>query len=322
MQVVGLLLLDREQGPEVRQFRVGGLGVVHRKGLGRIGPGFVRIVERHSVLALPVEPVVVLDRGSCNSQPASVHVLSEERIVIEAVVVVGVRFLDMHLVEFAVVGPLDYPLELHRVSQGEGGEDPRSAFPDAVPDGFEAVLQVGYAVRDVLLDLFLLLEVVFLALRLGESVVPCVERRLLADGGIEIVQGVQPRPVDRIPGGAERIPYLHVGQGIQEGDVILVAERIYVLQGVRREYGVAGGQLRNRVNRGEEGGCVVGAPPGTAAQELVPVVDSVLGGIRGHEPESRIAWAQARAHADSLECDHAHHDQWKPYSLQCLLHSI
>ena len=134
MEVVGLFLGIREQGAEVGQLSVGGLGVVGRDCLGRIGPGFISVVEHDTVLAGSVEVVVVLKRRSCHAKPCGIDILAVERVVVETEVVAGVRSLDVHLVELPFMGPLYYSLVLHGVREGESLEYPGGVLPDAVPD--------------------------------------------------------------------------------------------------------------------------------------------------------------------------------------------
>ena len=166
VQVVGFFLRVREEGSEIGQLRVRGLCVVHRERLCGICPCLVRIVEGNPVLARPVEPVVVLQCRSGNAQPCGVHVLAVERVVVQPMVVAGVRLADVHLVELPFMGPLDDPLVLQRIRDGESLQNPWSGLPDAVPVRLQAVLHVEDTVGDVFLDLFLYLEIVFFSVRL------------------------------------------------------------------------------------------------------------------------------------------------------------
>ena len=64
MEVVRGFLRIGEQGAEVRQFGVCGLRVVERQCLRGVAPGFVWLVERHPVLAVPAEIIVILYGGT------------------------------------------------------------------------------------------------------------------------------------------------------------------------------------------------------------------------------------------------------------------
>ena len=82
-------------------------------------------------------------------------------------VVAGVRLAYVHLVELPLVGPSDNPFVLKGIRQGEGFQNPRGRLLDAVPVSLQAVLDIQDTVGDVLLDLFLDLEVVFFPFGLG-----------------------------------------------------------------------------------------------------------------------------------------------------------
>ena len=318
VQVVGLFLGVGEKGSEVGQLGVGSLGVVHRKRPGRVGPRLVRIVERHSVLALAVEPVVVLDCRACYTQPCGVHVLAPERVVVQPVVVARVRLADIHLVEFPLVGPVDYSFVEKRVRKREGLQDPRRGLLYAVSPRLKAVLHVKDAVREMLLQFLLDLEIVLFPFNLRESGIPGVELGLLPGRRVKVVKRIDPRPVDGVSRRLQGIDHDPVCQRVQDRDVVLVAERVDVLQRVRREDRVSCGQVPCRVDQGEEIGGVL--LPCHVADELVPIAYRVRLQcfFRGDKSIAGIAGQRTVAHADGLERDDAHHNHRKPYSFQSL----
>ena len=145
---VGLLgLRSGQQGAPVGEFGVRVLGIVLEQVLGRVAPAAVRGVEQDVLLLVPLEVIVFLQGGARNAQPARVYVLFQERTVVEAVVISGVEWLELQVVDIAVVGPVDYAPVLQGIRQDIGLQYPRSGGQYAVLAGLYAVLAVEYAVH-------------------------------------------------------------------------------------------------------------------------------------------------------------------------------
>ena len=190
VQVVRFLGFRAEQGAVIAQFGVRGLAVVERCGPGGQAPRLQGIVELHAFVALALEPVVVLNRGSGHSQPAGIHVVALERMVVEMVVEAGVRHGRPDGAEVLVHSPGNEPLVLHRVGDGIGLQYARSGFEYAVLDFLLALLVLAQGIRPCPERLGLLLIVVFLPFLFGEPVVPGFEGSLCLCGGIGDVDGI------------------------------------------------------------------------------------------------------------------------------------
>ena len=118
----------------------------------------------------------------------------------EPEVEVSVGLADVHLVEFPFMGPLDDPLVLHGIRQGEGLKDPGSIFADAVPDRLCIVTDGLEAVCTLLLDPLLQFRFIFLPLCLGHPGKPGFMGGLLPFRHPQRIEGIQDRPVETVSG--------------------------------------------------------------------------------------------------------------------------
>ena len=205
VEVVGLLLVAREQGAEVPELGVGVLGVVVRKGAGGEAPGFVGVVEVDPLAALPLEEVVVLHGGARHAQPAGVHVVALEGIVVVAVVERGVGHAHVHLVEILVDRPADDALVLHRIGQGVGLEYPGGLGQYAVLDYLLLLLRQPDGVGARGLAVHPLLGVVLAALLGTQGGVPCLELGPGLRGRVGQVDGVDLVPERGVQQGFQRV---------------------------------------------------------------------------------------------------------------------
>ena len=145
----------------------------------------------------------------------------------------GVPHERLHPVEIAVVLPGDETLIVQAVRKIGGFQDARGVLEDAVLDVLKAVLDLLDGVLPMEEPCDLLLVVVLLALGLGEAVVPGAELFLRDNGGIPQVQGVDPGPVQAVAGRLQGIDDETVGEGILDGHVVLIQERIRQTEAVR-----------------------------------------------------------------------------------------
>ena len=239
VEVVGLLRLLGEQGAEVGELRVGDLRVVERERPVRIGPGFLRVIEDHALVAAALEPVVVLERRAGHAQPGGVDVGPAEREVVEMVVVARVGHIRPDLAEIRVDRPGDDALVVERVGQGVGLQDARGRLRDAVADVLPlfADLVEGIGLRQLALDF--LVEVVFLALFARKAGVPGLEGGLRPGDGVGQVDGVELVPEGGVEQGLER-----VARAEAQDRVGRLGRRVGELPGLRR--GVAHDDLLQR----------------------------------------------------------------------------
>ena len=138
--------------------------------------------------------------------------------------------MEVDVVERLSLVPGENPLVEHGVRNGEGFQNPRRVFPYAVPDGHKAVLHIQHAVHIGLPGLHFLLEVVLFPGRLVKGCVPLVEFADCCLGGVCIIEGIELRPVNRVTGISERVPDQNVRQGVLDGNVVLISERICIFQ--------------------------------------------------------------------------------------------
>ena len=184
VEVVRLPVLSGQEGSEIAEFGIRGLGIVHDHVGRSVAPALQGLVERHLVLRLSVEPVVILHWRSGNTEPCGVDILPQERIIVETVVEIRVDRSDGKFVELLLVGPLQQALVLQRVGKGEGVQDAGCIGTDAVPDRPKTVFSFLFAVH--LGDLLLgeLLHAHLLPLLLGKPGVPALVFELLAQQGV------------------------------------------------------------------------------------------------------------------------------------------
>ena len=251
VQVVGLGLHVGKEGTGVGQLGVRRLGVVHRQGFRGIGPAFVRLIEGDPGGVLPPEEIIGLYCGTGHAQPGGVHIFAQEGIVVVAVVGRGVDFLDVHLVEVPLMRPHDDAFVLHGIRQGEGLQDARRVFDDAVADGLQAVFQGQDAVCFLAFQGQALLQEVFLPFQFAHLGPACGKGGLGGGQGVGVIQGIQAGPVDGIARCLQRIAHLDVGERIFQGYIVFVAEGVDVFQGIGSVQGVAGRQAGQGVRRGQ-----------------------------------------------------------------------
>ena len=138
--------------------------------------------------------------------------------------------MEVDVVERFSLVPGKNPLVEHGVRNGEGFQDSRRVLPDTVPDCEQTVLYIEDAVHIDLPCLHLLFEVIFLSGRLVKGCVPLVEFAYCSLGGVRVVEGVKSRPVHRVACVPEGIPDQDVGEGVLDGNVVLVSERVRIFQ--------------------------------------------------------------------------------------------
>ena len=237
VQVVGLLVAVGEQGAVVGEFSVGDLGVVVRQRAVGVAPGLLRVIELHALVAAAQEPVVVLDRRAGHAKPAGVDVLTVEGVVVEVVVVGGVRDVGGHLAEVRVARPGHDALIVERVGQGVGLQDARGGLDQGIADVLALLTDLGERVHPGQFELALALQVVGAALFGRERGVPGLEGGLGPGGRIHDPQGVEfapergvelrlegvarAQPLHRVGGRCERERVREVrGGGVLDGDLL------------------------------------------------------------------------------------------------------
>ena len=168
-------------------------------------------------------------------------------------------------VEIPVHRPGDDALVVHVFRNGEGAEHPGRILPDAVAVGQLFVLHFLQGVHFMELAVELLLEIVFLALRLAQGVVPGDEGGLCGGHGVRGPDGIQLMAVRRVypcPQGVavfaelyffrpQGIAHPAVDKRIYQRHVIFVSERIRFAEGIRREDGVPCSNRREGVAAAE-----------------------------------------------------------------------
>ena len=261
MEVVGLLVAVGEQGAVVGELGVGDLGVVVRQGPVRVAPGLHRVVKLHAFVAAAQEPVVVLYRRAGHAEPGGVDVAAPEGIVVEMVVVGGVRHAGGNLAEVRVACPRDHALEVERVGQGVGLQDARGGLRDGVADVLPLLADFRQRIHPCQLQLGFLLHVVGLALLPRQAGVPGFEGGLGPGGGVDDPQGVELAPergVELRLEGVARAQVHHGVLGSGEGRGVLGLGGRGVAHGdlLQREGAaqlVAAARIDHRVRRGRAG---------------------------------------------------------------------
>ena len=161
--------------------------------------------------------------------------------------------------------PGDETLVVQAVRQPGRLQDARGVLDDAVPDLLEAVLDLLDGVLAVDGPRDLLLVFVSFPLGLGKTRIPALEALFRGQGGIGQIQGVDAGPVQGVSRGHQGVDDETVGEGVLDGHVVAVQERIGDPEAVRDFH---------RITR-EDPGRGVGVLDGDA-EEVEVVVREVL----------------------------------------------
>ena len=160
---------------------------------------------------------------------------------------------------------LSRTLVVQAVRQPGRLQDARGVLDDAVPDLLEAVLDLLDGVLAVDGPRDLLLVFVSFPLGLGKTRIPALEALFRGQGGIGQIQGVDAGPVQGVSRGHQGVDDETVGEGVLDGHVVAVQERIGDPEAVRDFH---------RITR-EDPGRGVGVLDGDA-EEVEVVVREVL----------------------------------------------
>ena len=157
-----------EECSPIRQLRVRGLGVVHRKGRRGVAVDFQRLVEGYSFAVIPLEEVVGLGGGADDSEISGADIVPHERIIVEPIVVRRVHRMRRYLIEIRISRPGYDPLVFEGIGESESFEYSGSVLPYRIPYREKAVFDGESGIDLALPGRHLLFEVVFLACVLVE----------------------------------------------------------------------------------------------------------------------------------------------------------